>query len=77
MVGGYERELYLASILTYLGLTVSRTSLFSLVFICGDIFFHNYIANYEEQLLEVRFGDEYRNYKKRTEKWVPRIGKER
>jgi len=29
-----------------------------------------------EDPLEGRFPEEYRNYKKRTGRWVPRIGKE-
>jgi protein-S-isoprenylcysteine O-methyltransferase Ste14 len=52
-------------------------SLFSLVLLVGIFIFHNYIASYEEKLLEGRFGEEYRSYKKKTGKWVPRIGKER
>jgi protein-S-isoprenylcysteine O-methyltransferase Ste14 len=72
-----RHPLYLASILTYLGLTISTTSLFSLVLLVGIFVFHNYIASYEEKLLEARFGEEYRSYKKKTGKWVPTIGKER
>ena len=70
-----RHPLYLASILTYLGLTVSTMSLLSFVLLVGIFIFHNYIANYEEKLLEARFGEEYRRYKKRTGKWVPGIGK--
>lgn len=72
-----RHPLYLASILTYLGLTVSTLSLFSLALLVGIFVFHNYIASYEEKLLEARFGEEYRNYRKRTGKWVPRICAER
>lgn len=77
MVSGafrYVRHpLYLASILTYLGLTLSTMSIFCFVLLMGIFIFHNYIADYEEKLLEIRFGDEYRRYKKKTGKWVPRI----
>ena len=38
--------------------------------------FYNHIAGYEEKLLEDRFQAAYRNYKKRTGKWVPLIGRE-
>ena len=69
-----RHPLYLASILTYLGLTVSTVSLLSLALFVGIFVFHNYIASYEEKLLEARFGEEYRKYKKRTGKWIPRIG---
>ena len=70
-----RHPLYLASILFYVGLTVSTASLFSLGLLVVILIFYNYIASYEEKLLEVQFGEEYRNYKKRTGKWVPRISK--
>ena len=72
-----RHPLYLASILTYLGLTASTVSLFSLVLFVGIFVFHNYIASYEEKLLDERFGEEYRKYKRRTGKWMPKIGKNR
>jgi len=72
-----RHPLYLASILTYLGLTVSTASLFSLMLLLGIFFFHNYIASYEEKLLERKYGEEYRTYKMRTGKWMPRIVKDR
>jgi len=72
-----RHPLYLASILTYLGVTVSTVSLFSLALLVGMFIFHNYIASYEEKLLEMKFGEEYERYKKRTGKWLPRIGRER
>ena len=70
-----RHPLYLASILSYLGLSISTASLFSLALLVVIIVFHNYLASYEEKLLEARFGEEYRGYKKRTGKWVPRIGR--
>jgi protein-S-isoprenylcysteine O-methyltransferase Ste14 len=72
-----RHPLYLASILVYLGLTVSTASLFSFIFLVVIWIFHNYIASYEEKLLEVKFGEEYMKYKKRTGKWVLRIGRVR
>lgn len=68
-----RHPLYLASILTYLGLTISTVSLFSFALFVGIFVFHNYIASYEEKLLEAKFEEDYRNYKKRTGKWAPRI----
>ena len=68
-----RHPLYLASILTYLGLTVLTVSLFSFAILVGIFVFHNYIASYEEKLLDTRFGEEYRKYKKKTGKWVPII----
>ena len=68
-----RHPLYLASILTYLGLTVSTLSLASFALSVGIFAFYNYIASFEEELLEAEFREEYRIYKKRTGKWAPRI----
>jgi protein-S-isoprenylcysteine O-methyltransferase Ste14 len=68
-----RHPLYLASILFYFGLTVSTVSLFSFALWGVIVIFHNYIAIYEEKLLEIRFGEDYRNYRARTGKWLPRI----
>ncbi len=70
-----RHPLYLGSFLVYIGLAVSTASIFSLTLLIVIFFFYNYIASYEEKLLEGRFGDEYRQYKKITCKWVPRIGR--
>ena len=69
-----RHPLYLASLLTYLGLTAATVSLFSVALLVGVVLFHNYIATYEEKLLEAKFGEAYRRYKQRTGKWVPKIG---
>lgn len=69
-----RHPLYLASIVTYAGLAVSTLSLLSLAILAGIFIFHDHIASYEEKLLEARFGEECRTYKKRTGKWLPRIG---
>ena len=69
-----RHPLYLASILFYISLTVFTSSLFSLMLIVVIFLFYNYIAGYEEKLLEVSFGETYKVYKKRTGKWVPKIG---
>ena len=68
-----RHPLYLASLLTYLGLTLSAMSIGSFVLLVGIFGFHNYIASYEEKWLETRFGEEYRTYKEKTGKWFPRI----
>jgi protein-S-isoprenylcysteine O-methyltransferase Ste14 len=70
-----RHPLYLASLLFYLGLTISTTSLFSLLVMAGSFLFYNYIAHYEELLLEQRFGEVYRSYKNKTGKWMPKIFK--
>jgi protein-S-isoprenylcysteine O-methyltransferase Ste14 len=68
-----RHPLYLAGILVYLGLSVSTGSLVSLAVLCGIWVFYNYIAVYEERLLEIRFGEDYCRYKLRTGRWIPHI----
>ena len=70
-----RHPLYLGCIMFYLALAVSTASHFSLVLVVLIFIFYNFIASYEEKLLEGRFHEEYRNYKKRTGKWVPLIGR--
>ncbi|UCD82296.1 MAG: isoprenylcysteine carboxylmethyltransferase family protein [Desulfobacterales bacterium] len=76
--GGFRyvrHPLDLGSIIFYLGLAVSTASLFSLGLVVVIFFFYDYIASYEEKLLEDRFNEAYKNYKTRTGKWVPMIGR--
>jgi protein-S-isoprenylcysteine O-methyltransferase Ste14 len=71
---GYVRHpLYLAAILSYLGLSLSTGSLFSMALLVFIFIFYNFIASYEEKLLEEKYGAEYRLYKNRTGKWIPKI----
>jgi protein-S-isoprenylcysteine O-methyltransferase Ste14 len=70
-----RHPLYLGSILIYLGFTVSTASLFCLGLLVVIGVFYNYIAAYEEKLLEIKFGAAYVAYQKNTGKWVPHLGK--
>jgi protein-S-isoprenylcysteine O-methyltransferase Ste14 len=72
-----RHPLYLGSILVYLGLTLSTASLFCLALLVVIVLFFNYIAGYEEKLLELKFGEAYIEYEKKTGKWVPGISKKR
>lgn len=75
---GYVRHpLYLGSILFYVCLTVFTASLVSLGVLVVIFVFYNYIAGYEEKLLELRYGGEYTHYKRDTGKWVPKVWKVR
>ena len=73
--GCVRHPLYLGSILFYLGLVISTASLISFVLVVLIFIFYDYIANYEEKLLEERFDEAYRRYKQRTGKWLPMISK--
>jgi protein-S-isoprenylcysteine O-methyltransferase Ste14 len=72
-----RHPLYLASMLFYLGLAFSTLSLLSLAFFVIIFLFHNYVAAYEERFLVQEYGEDYERYKKRTGKWMPKIGRTR
>jgi len=67
-----RHPLYLGALLAYVGTAISSFSLFSFALLIPIFIFYNYIASYEENLLEAKFGEAYREYIKRTGKWVPR-----
>ena len=67
-----RHPLYLASMLFYLGLSVATMSVVCIAFMVPVFLFYNYIAAYEEKLLEEKFGDAYSSYRLRTGKWVPK-----
>lgn len=73
--GCVRHPLYLGCILIYLGLTVSTASLFCLALLVPIILFYNYIADYEEKLMEAKFGQAYIAYRKKTGRWLPRFAK--
>ena len=68
-----RHPLYLASLLTYLGLANLTFSMISFMLIFGIFIFYNYIAGYEEKLLLERYGESYRQYQQKTGKWFPRF----
>ena len=68
-----RHPLYLGSILFYLCLTVLTDSLAALAMLVVIFMFYDYIARYEERLLVERFGDDYRRYRQKTGKWIPRL----
>jgi protein-S-isoprenylcysteine O-methyltransferase Ste14 len=67
-----RHPLYLGCLLFYLGLALSTASLFSLVLWVAICIFYNYLASYEEKLLEAEFGESYIIYRDHTGKWMPR-----
>lgn len=70
-----RHPLYLGCILAYMGVTISTVSLLSLAWFVVISAFYDHIASYEERWLEEQLGDGYREYKKRTGKWVPGLGR--
>ena len=73
-VGVYGRvrhPMYLGTHLVYLGLAVATFSLAAIVVWIIAFAYYNSLANFEENLLEERFGEEYLEYKKSVRKWLP------
>ena len=74
--GAFSRvrhPLYLAALLFYVFLIALTLSMISLIILVGIFIFYNFIATYEEKFLEQKFGQNYRDYKKNTPKWIPRL----
>ncbi|TFH05548.1 MAG: isoprenylcysteine carboxylmethyltransferase family protein, partial [Candidatus Thorarchaeota archaeon] len=72
-VGVYGRvrhPMYLGTFLFYLGLAVATFSLAAIGVWIVAVVYYNSLANYEENLLEERFGTEYLEYKKNVRKWI-------
>ena len=70
-----RHPLYLAVLIAYVGTAISSLSLLSFALLIPIFAFYDYIASYEEKLLEARFGGAYRKYLRRTGKWLPRLGR--
>lgn len=68
-----RHPLYLGVLLIYLGMAIATASLFSLAAFAAIFLFYNYIAGYEEKLMEGWFGEAYMRYKARTGRWMPKI----
>ena len=68
-----RHPLYLGVLLVYLGMTIATASLFSLAVFAAILLFYNYIAGYEEKLMEGWFGEAYSSYKMRTGRWIPKL----
>ena len=68
-----RHPLYLGCLLVYFGLAMATASLISLALLAAIIPFYNFLATYEEGLLEDMFGESYRSYQQKTGKWLPKI----
>ncbi len=69
--GRVRHPMYLGTVLFYFGLAVLTLSLLSLAFCLLIFLLYNRLADYEERLLDERFGDEYTEYRTKVRKWVP------
>ena len=73
-VYSYVRHpMYLAVILFFVALIFATLSLLSLALGILIFFFYNFIAAHEEKLLEEKLGQDYREYKNKVPRWLPRL----
>ena len=68
-----RHPIYLGAILLYLGLVIFTLSLASAAFLIVIIAGYIYIARYEERILTEAFGEDYREYMKKTGMLFPRL----
>jgi len=66
-----RHPMYLGSLLFYLALGLATLSLLSLAFLTVIFLFYNFIASYEDRLLEARFGREFVEYRTSVRRWLP------
>lgn len=68
-----RHPIYVSEIIMYSGLLILNISLAAAFILVIAIFFLHYISRYEEKLLLIKFGDEYRRYMKEVPMWFPRL----
>lgn len=67
-----RHPMYMAVVLFYMALILATLSLLSLAMGILIFIFYDFIAAYEEKLLEKKLGQDYREYKKEVPRWFPR-----
>ena len=70
-----RHPLYLAMVLLYFGLAFATGSLASFGLWIVIFLFYDYIAAYEERYMVEQFGKRYTEYREKTGKWLPRMGR--
>lgn len=68
-----RHPLYMSTVLFFLAFVIATVSIISLALWVLIFAFYDFIAGYEEKILEEKFGEEYLSYKSRTAKWVPGV----
>lgn len=70
-----RNPMYLGILLFYISILFLSLSVISIIFFIFIFFIYNIMVNYEENVLEKKFGKEYVDYKIKVPKWVPSIKK--
>jgi protein-S-isoprenylcysteine O-methyltransferase Ste14 len=72
-----RHPLYLGSLLLYFSFSFVTGSVLCLALTVILAVFYNYLATYEETLMVAKLGHEYADYREKTGKWIPGIGRSR
>ena len=68
-----RNPMYSGIILIYIAFILLSISIISIILFIFILLIYNKMVNYEENILEELFGNEYLEYKKKVPKWIPRI----
>ena len=70
-----RNPMYFGILLVYLSFILLSPSVICIILFIGIILLYDKMVNFEEDILEEMFGQEYLDYKKKVPKWIPKIGK--
>ena len=70
-----RNPMYFGILLVYLSFILLSISVICIVFFVFIFLLYDKMVNFEEEILEEMFGQDYLEYKKRVPKWIPKIGK--
>jgi protein-S-isoprenylcysteine O-methyltransferase Ste14 len=66
-----RHPMYLGAILIYLAFSTATLSLASLIALIPITLLYDRFAAYEEQQLDMKLGETYKEYKKKVRRWIP------
>lgn len=66
-----RNPMYLGILLIYLSLICLSISLISIAVFIIVFLIYNWMVNFEERILEDRFGQQYKDYQESVPKWIP------
>jgi protein-S-isoprenylcysteine O-methyltransferase Ste14 len=66
-----RNPMYFGILLIYIAFMSLSVSLISIGFFIIVFLVYNWMVNFEEEILENIFGEEYKEYKKKVPKWMP------
>jgi protein-S-isoprenylcysteine O-methyltransferase Ste14 len=75
ILGHVRNPIYLGILLIYVAFLCLSISIISIAVFILIFLIYNKMVDFEENLLETMFGNEYLEYKNRVSKWIPKLFK--